>query len=58
MPVVINDFQVVTPSAGEPSPEGTPAGAGGPGTDAEETISRVHEELRTRRERTERLRAT
>jgi hypothetical protein len=60
MPVVINDFQVVTPSAGEPSSEGTPAGAGaaGPGTDAEETINRVYEELRTRRERKERLRAT
>ena len=60
MPVVINDFQVVTPSAGELSPEGAPAGAGGasPGADAEETINRVHEELRARRERRERLRAT
>lgn len=60
MAVVINDFEVVTPSTGEPSPEGTHTGArdAGTGTDSEETITRVHDDLRTRRERQERLRAT
>jgi hypothetical protein len=58
VPVVINDFQVVTPSAAEPTAESGHGAAMPAGTDAEEILKRVHEDLRTRRERKERLHAT
>jgi len=62
MPVVINDFEVVTPTAHDPGANGAGApgagAAGAGGGDQEELLRRVREEHRTRREREERLRAT
>ena len=57
MPVVINDFEVVTPS-GQEQPEAKGGGGAPPASDSEQILKTVHEDLRTRREREERLYAT
>lgn len=56
--VVINDFEVVTPGGSEqPGAKAPSTGAGAP-PDVAELVKSVHEELRTRREREQRLHAT
>ncbi len=57
MAVVIKDFEVLTPNAPE-QPAATPAAGTPQGVEHEEMLQRVREELRTCREREERLRAT
>ena len=57
MPVVVNDFEVVTPS--EPEQPAARTGPGpAPGGNPQELLKLVDEHLRTRREREERLHAT
>jgi hypothetical protein len=56
--VVINDFEVVTPGGSEqPGAKPSSAGSGTP-PDPGEIVKTVHDELRTRREREQRLHAT
>ena len=57
MPVVINDFEVVTPTAQEQQ-EAKPGAGAAPAAGLEETVKAVDEHLRTRRERGERLHAS
>lgn len=57
MPVVINDFEVVTPT-GQAQAEAKPGAGPVPAGGSEEILKTVDEHLRTCREREERLHAT